>query len=237
MSSDHEQILAHLKRASTATLTHMLHQRGYRNVFMAGLHVLQPGMRLAGVARTARMVPERPDLVWKAEERDRTPYRKLTDSLGKDDVIVIDAHGDSGGGTVGDIMTARMKALSGGGLVVDGAIRDAGQIRDLGFPVYARHIHGAAISRSLHSLETDTVVCCCGCTVCPGDYLTGDSDGVVVVPAALAAELAAMAAVHEDEETYIRQRVSAGASLADAYPMNATLRAEYEQHRREHERS
>jgi len=118
-----------------------------------------------------------------------------------------------------------MKALGGGSLVVDGAIRDAGQIRDLGFPVYARHIHGAAISRSLHSLETDTIVCCCGCTVCPGDYLTGDSDGVVVVPAALAAE-------HEDEETYIGQRVSAGASLADAYPMNATLRAEYEQQRR-----
>lgn len=231
MAADDTEILENLKRSSTATLTHMLFQRGYRDVFMAGMQVLRPELRLAGRARTARMVPDRPDLRMAPERRDETPYRHLTDRIGTDEVIVIDAHGDSGGGVVGDIMTARMKARGGAGLVVDGAIRDAGQIRDLAFPVYTRHVHGGAISRSLHSLEADTIICCCGCTVIPGDYLAGDTDGVVVIPAALAAELAALAAEHEEEETFIRQKVQAGASLSEAYPMNAAIRAEYERQR------
>jgi regulator of RNase E activity RraA len=228
MPSQHEQILTYLRHASIATLTNLLFQRGYRDVFMAGLRVLHPDLRMAGIARTMRMVPDRPDLRIPPEERDRVPYRKLVDSLAKDDVAVVDAHGDSGGGVVGDIMTARMKALGAAGLVVDGAIRDAGQVTDLAFPVYTRHVHGGAISRTLISLETDTTIQCMGCTVIPGDYLAGDFDGVVVVPAAIAYDVAQLAAEHEEEETFIRQKVQAGAPLAEAYPMNAAVRAEYE---------
>jgi len=230
VASEHEQILGNLKRASTATLTHMLFQRGYRNTFMAGFHVIRPDLRMAGVARTARMVPDRPDIRYGPEWRDDQPYRMLTDTLGRDEIIVIDAHGDRDGGSIGDIMATRMQARAGAGLVVDGAVRDAWQIRDLGFPVYTRHVHGGAISRSLHSVEIDTIVWCGDCAVRPGDYLAGDPDGVVVVPAALALELSTIAVEHEDEEVFIRDQVKAGASLKDAYPMNAAIRAEYERH-------
>lgn len=232
MASEHSRILADLKRASTATMTHMLFQRGYRNVFMAGLQVLRPDLRMAGVARTARMVPDRPDLRYGPERRDEQPYRWLTDNLGHDEIIVIDAHGDDGGGSIGDIMASRMRARGGAGLVVDGAVRDAWQIKELDLPVYARHVHGGAISRSLHSMEIDSVVACRGCAVRPGDYLAGDADGVVIVPAALAAEIAALAVEHEDEELFIRDKVKAGASLKDAYPMTPAVREEYERLRR-----
>lgn len=228
MASEHDLTLANLRRASTATLTHLLFQRGYRNVFMAGLRVVRPDLRMAGVARTARMVPDRPDLRYGLERRDEQPYRWLTDNLGRDEIVVIDAHGDDGGDSIGDIMATRMQARGGAGLVVDGAVRDAWQIKELGFPVYARHVHGGAISRSLHSMEIDSVVVCRGCAVRPGDYLAGDADGVVLVPAALAPELSALAVEHEDEEVFIRDKVKAGASLGDAYPMTAPIRAEYE---------
>ena len=63
--------------------------------------------------------------------------------------------------------------------------------------------------------------------------MVGDPGGVVVVPAALATEAAAYGAEHEDLETYLRERVRAGAPLAEAYPPNEVVKAEYERVRRE----
>ena len=216
-----------------ATLTHWLNGRGYRNAYMAGLLCVRPDLRMAGRARTMRLVPNRPDLSDLFLTRDENPHRKAVEQIGAGEVLVIDAHGNNEGGILGDIMTARLAARKAAGLVVDGSLRDVWQIKGLDLAVYTRHVNAAAVQRALSAVEMDGIVVCAGVGVRPGDYVVGDPDGVVVVPAALAAEAAAYGAEHEDLETYLRERVRAGASLGEAYPPNEVIKAEYERHRKE----
>jgi regulator of RNase E activity RraA len=227
----HEQILAQLRRASAATVSHWLNQRGYRNAFLAGLTCVRPDLRLAGRARTLRLVPHRPDLNDLFPSRDDNPHRKAAEHIGAGEVLVVDAHGNDQGGILGDIMSARLKARGAAGLVVDGSLRDVWQIKQLDLPVYVKHVHAGAVSRGLAAVEMDGIVTCAGCGVRPGDYLLGDPDGVAVIPAALAAEAAAYAAEHEELEDFLREKVAAGAPLAEAYPPNEAVRAEFERRR------
>ena len=71
-------------------------------------------------------------------------------------------------------------------------------------------------------------IACGGTTVQPGDVVVGDGDGVVVIPPAIAAEVAAAAIAQEREEAYIAEQVAAGASVDGLFPMNAEWRAKYE---------
>jgi regulator of RNase E activity RraA len=228
----HGRILEQLNHSSVATLTHWLNGRGYRNAYVPRLLCVRPDLRMAGRARTMRLVPHRPDLAELFASRDENPHRKAVEQIGAGDVLVIDAHGNDEAGILGDIMTARLKARGAAGLVVDGCLRDVWQIKTLDLPVYTRHVNAAAVQRALSAVEMDGVVTCGGVAVRPGDYVVGDPDGVVIVPAGLAAEAAAYGAEHEDLETYLRGRVAAGAPLAEAYPPNEAVRADYERSRR-----
>lgn len=227
----HEQIVAQLQQSSVATLTAWLNGRGYRNAFMAGLTCVQPDLRMVGRARTMRLVPLRPDLAERYSTRDENPHRKAVEHIGGGEVLVIDAHGNDEGGILGDIMTARLKARGAAGLVVDGALRDLWQIKTLGLAVYVKHVNAAAIQRALSAVEMDGIVSCAGCAVRPGDYIVGDPDGVAVIPAALAPEAARYGAEHEALEEFLRLKVTQGAPLADAYPPNDAVRAEYDRYK------
>ena len=223
----HQTIVEQLQRSSVATVTAWLNQRGYRNAYMPRLHCVRPDLRLVGRARTMRLVPARPDLAELWASRDENPHRKAVEHIGAGEVLVVDAHGNDEGGILGDIMTSRLKARGAGGLVVDGSLRDVWQIEKLDLPVYTRHIHGAGIQRGLAAVEMDGIVTCAGVGVRPGDYLYGDPDGVVVIPAPLAAEAAAYGAEHEALEEYLRGKVLAGGPLAEFYPPSEAARAEY----------
>jgi len=130
-------------------------------------------------------------------------------------------------------MSARLKARGSAGLVVDGSLRDVWQIKALDLPVYVRHVNAAAVQRALSAVEMDGIVVCAGVGVRPGDYMVGDPDGVVVIPASLAVEAGAYGAEHEDLETYLRERVRDGAPLAEAYPPNDAVKADYERAKKE----
>jgi regulator of RNase E activity RraA len=231
-AATHRTILEGLSASSVATVVGWLNGRGYRNVFMAGLQVVRPDLRLVGRARTMRLVPQRPDLAELYPDREENPHRKAVEGIGAGEVLVIDAHGNAEAGILGDSMSARLKARGAAGLVVDGSLRDVWQIRGLDLPVYARHVNAAAVQRGLAAVEMDGIVACAGVAVRPGDYVLGDPDGVAVVPAPLAAEAAAYGAEHEAMEEFLRAKVSAGTPLAEAYPPNAAVRAEYEAQRR-----
>ena len=231
-AATHRQILDNLSRSSVATITGWLNQRGYRNAYMCGLRCVRPDLRLVGRARTMRLVPHRPDLADLYPSRDENPHRKAVEHIGEGEVLVIDAHANDEGGILGDIMTARLKARGAAGLVVDGSLRDVWQIKTLGLPVYVRHVNAAAIQRALSAVEMDGIVTCAGTGVRPGDYLIGDPDGVAVIPAVLAAEAAAYGAEHEDLEEFLREKVTGGSPLSEAYPPNEQVRAEYERFRR-----
>lgn len=224
----HARILEQLNASSVATLTGWLNGRGYRNAFLSGLTCVRPDLRMAGRARTMRLVPFRPDLSDLYLARDEDPHRKAVEQIGAGEVLVIDAHGNSEGGILGDIMSARLKARGAAGLVVDGSLRDVWQIKALDLPVYLRHINAAGVRRGLSSVEMDGIVACAGVAVRPGDYVVGDPDGVVVIPASLATEAAAYGAEHEALEMFLREKVGGGAPLAEAYPPNDAVKAEFE---------
>jgi regulator of RNase E activity RraA len=71
-----------------------------------------------------------------------------------------------------------------------------------------------------------------GVLVLPGDIIVGDDDGVLVIPRAVVAEVAAEAAEQDRLERFVYQKIDAGASIRGVYPPNEATRAEYEAHRR-----
>jgi regulator of RNase E activity RraA len=93
--------------------------------------------------------------------------------------------------------------------------------------VYSAGVHPAVLGRRHVPWETDVAIACGAAAVQPGDVIVGDSDGVVVLPAALAREVARAAVEQELEETFITERVAAGAGIEGLYPMNATWREEF----------
>jgi regulator of RNase E activity RraA len=216
-----------LLNMTTATATAMLNRRGYQNVFMSGAVPLQRGVRVCGRAATVRFGPGRPDLAPDLSERNQNePLWLAIEALEPGDFLVLDCGGDLRAGTTGDILVARIKQRGASGVVVDGALRDAAQIRDLvGLPCWSRGVHGSGYPAFLACLDRQLPVRCFGVTVLPGDYILADDDGAVAIPAALAAEVAADGVEQERKETFIRTLVEQGASIRDCYPPNdETLR-------------
>lgn len=223
----HQQIIEQLRQCSVATVTHWLFGKGYHHVFMRELTCLREDLPLVGRARTVRFVPVRPDLAGLFPDREENPHRKAVEHINSGEVLVVDAHGSAEGGIFGDIMSARLEARGAAGLVVDGGLRDVWQIKELALPTYVRHAHGGAVNRAVSAVEMDGIVSCAGVAVRPGDYLVGDPDGVVVIPATMVEEAVAHALPHDQLEVFIRERVRAGAPLLGNYPPSEGVRAEY----------
>ena len=174
---------------STATLTQQLQRRGIRNTYLSGLKPVDEGQRMVGYAHTLRYVPAREDLT--DLTRGQNAQRRAIESLTEDEVLIMEARGEPDAGTIGDIFVMRSKLLGAAGVVTDGALRDTPAIRTLGLPVYHQSSHAATLGRMHMPLDHQIPIACAGVTVIPGDILVGDGEGVVVLPAALAEEIAA----------------------------------------------
>ena len=216
-----------LESVATATLAAALQKRGVRTTFMSGLAAIKPGQRMVGRARTLRFVPIREDLIETYAPRLNT-QRAAIESLQPGEVLVIDARNDTEAGTIGDIFAMRAIQLGAVGIVTDGAVRDAAALRRLDIPVYNRASHGATFRRMHMPVDYQVPIACAGVTVVPGDIIVGDEDGVVVVPAALAHDVAAEAAHQELEEEWGMERVTAGESTDGAFPITPARRPEFE---------
>ncbi len=219
-----------LRNVSTATLSSILLRRhGIRNTFMAGLRPARPDLRLLGYAFTLRYVPAREDQSsagWNAQ-------KQAIESIGPEEVLVIDARQETRAGTIGDIMAARVQGRGATGIVTDGCLRDSPSFAGLGIPTYHQAVHAAVLGVVHHPLETNVPVACAGVLVFPGDVIVGDAEGVLVVPAALAEEVAAEALEQEQREAFALERVQAGESIRGLYPLAEERRAEYDAWRKE----
>ena len=216
-----------LESVATATLAAILQKRGVRTTFLSGLAPIKPGQRMVGRARTLRFVPIREDLVETYAPR-LNMQRAAIESLQPGEVLVIDARNDTEAGTIGDIFAARAIQLGAVGIVTDGAVRDAAALRGLGIAVYTRASHGATFRRMHMPVDQQVPIACAGVTVVPGDVIVGDEDGVVVVPAALAHDIAAEAEQQELEERWGMERVADGESTDGAFPITPARRPEFE---------
>jgi regulator of RNase E activity RraA len=234
-TTDDPELREKMTGVTTATATHLLILRGYRNQFMLGANPLQAGVRVCGRAVTVRFGPGRPDLEFTPDTRNENEHLRLAiESVRPGDFMVLDCGGDTRGGTVGDILTARIKRLGGVGVLVDGSIRDGGQIRELvGLPAWSRGIHGSGYPAFLVGLDHQRPVRAFGVTVVPGDYILADDDGAVAIPAALAAEIAEAGLETERKETFIRGLVEQGVSINECYPPNEETLRRYEAWKRQ----
>lgn len=223
-----EPAWAALSQVSTATLTVQLTRRGIRNAFIKGLQSTRPDLRLLGYAMTLRYVALREDI----RDADTAPLnqqKQAVESIGPDEVLVMEARGDAGAGTIGDILAARVLARGGAGVVSDGGLRDSEAVAALELPTYFQAPHAAVLGLIHYPLERQVPITCGGALVIPGDVLVGDRDGVVVLPAAMAEEIAHDAVAQEDREAFALERVQAGESIRGIYPLSDARRAEYEQ--------
>lgn len=227
-----------LRLVSTATLTTQLFKRGLRNTFMRGVQPLgRYGDNLVGPAFTLRNIPAREDLdnvsVFTNPEH---PQRRAIEITPAGHVLVIDCRGDTSAACAGQILVARLMTRGVAGLVGDGGIRDAGPISGMPFPVFCGGPSAPLNLARHHAVESNVPIGCGGVAVYPGDLIVGDRDGVVVLPAALADEVAYDAAEQEELEEFLLQRVIDGAALPGTYPPNEATRAAFEQWRNTRQR-
>lgn len=220
---------ANLRQASTATLTSQLMKRGFRNTFIPGLTATRPDLRLVGRALTLRYVPAREDLDVRVDFDNMTNVQRLAvEAIEAGQVLVIDARGDLGAATFGHILATRIMRRGAAGLVTDGAVRDSPRFPELDLPVYYRAAHATASSTAHHPADLNVVIGCGGLMVAPDDVVVGDAEGVVMIPGAIAEEVARDAAAQEALEDRIWERVNGGASIRGLYPPDDATRAELE---------
>ncbi|HMN82646.1 MAG TPA: ribonuclease activity regulator RraA [Burkholderiaceae bacterium] len=231
--TDTTQLCARLSAIPTGTLATILRQRGLHHVWMDGPVPLQPGQRpIAGPAFTLRYVPAREDMTTAESLAGPVSSRKAVETMNEGCVVVADAMGLRRAGVMGDILCARMQFRKVAGLVTDGAVRDRGALRDLGFPVWAQGAAAPPSLSALHYVEAQTVVGCGGVAVWPGDLIVADEDGAIVIPRALAADVCAQAGDKEAFERWVLDQVRGGASLDGLYPPSARTKARFEEEKR-----
>jgi regulator of RNase E activity RraA/2-keto-4-pentenoate hydratase/2-oxohepta-3-ene-1,7-dioic acid hydratase in catechol pathway len=225
-------LLRALGRVSTATLSSQLRRRGFNSVTLDRLHATQPGRKMAGFARTLRFVPFREDLF--AQYGGTLPggglnaQKRAVEQVRPGEILVIEARGDPTAGTVGDILALRAQVRGAAGIVTDGAIRDSQALRAMDLPVYYGATHPAVLGRRHVPWEVNTAIACAGVTVLPGDIVVGDGDGVIVIPAHLAMEVAQDAAEQELQEEFAAAMVARGESVDGLYPLGKRWQAAYE---------
>jgi regulator of RNase E activity RraA len=228
------ETLERLRLVSTATLTTQLFKRGLRNGFMQGVRPLgRYHGNLVGPAFTLRNIPAREDLDGIAVFTDpEHPQRRAIEIAPAGHVLVIDCRGDTRAACAGQILATRLMKRGVAGLISDGGIRDAGPIGDMRqFPVYCAGPSAPLNLAQHHAVESNVPIGCGGVAVYPGDLVVGDRDGVVVIPAPMAEEVAIEATEQEELEEFLLQRVEEGASLPGIYPPNEATRAAFQRWR------
>ena len=226
-----EQAKGLLMGVSTATLTTQLFKRGLRNTYLGGLFPLNPeAVRFVGPAFTIRYIPAREDIDKLDAFKDPAhPQRRVIETIPPGHVLVADCRGEVRAASGGGILTTRLRVRGAAAYVTDGGLRDTGEIGGMDFPVFCA---GPAAPLNLvahHAVcDLNVPIGCAGVPVYPGDILVGDREGVVVIPRALAEEVAQDGAEQERLERFLMARIEGGAPLPGTYPPNEETLAAYQ---------
>lgn len=221
-----DELRRKLEAVPVAALSGQLRKRGLNNVTIDGVRPMHPGSKLIGIAKTLRFVPGREDL-FASHGGGYNAQKRVFDTVQAGEVIIIEARGEAGSGTFGDILAIRAHARRAAGIITDGGVRDWDAVEVVGIPVYSGGAHPAVLGRKHVPWEGDVTVACGGTTVQPGDVIVGDADGVVVIPPGLVAEVVEAAIAQEVEDAWVAEQVAAGQPLDGLFPMNALWRAKY----------
>ncbi|MBL8568393.1 MAG: ribonuclease activity regulator RraA [Phreatobacter sp.] len=209
-----------LKGVSTATLCTALFKRGLRNQFIQDVRPLNPSLpNMVGEAFTLRYIPAREDLNPLSVFLDRGhPQRKAVEDCPPGAVMVIDSRKDARAASAGGILVSRLMKRGVAGVVTDGGFRDSPEIATLSIPAY-HHRPSAPTNLTLHqAIDINVPIGCGDVPVWPGDVVVGDGEGVIVIPAHLADEVATEAVEMTAFEDFVTEKVLEGRSILGLYP-------------------
>jgi regulator of RNase E activity RraA len=209
-----------LMKVSTATLCTALFKRGLRNQFIQDVHPLDPTLpNMVGEAFTLRYMPAREDLNPITVFNDRNhPQRQAVEQCPVGAVLLMDSRKDARAASAGGILVSRLMKRGVAGVVTDGGFRDSPDIAKLGFPAYHQR-PSAPTNLTLHqAIDINVPIGCGDVAVWPGDVVVGDGEGVIVIPAAMADEIAAEATEMTVFEDFVQEKVLEGRSILGLYP-------------------
>ena len=224
-------LVASLAHIGSATASGELRRLGIRSAFIQGPVAMTPGASIVGPALTLQFMPKREDLYPDAEYVDPESqlHRHVLYHTQPGDIVVVDARADLISGVFGAMMMTYFRGRGGLGVVIDGAIRDFAEIKALGLGLWLRGVTpNFHTQTNIYPFAVNVPVACGGVTVMPGDIIIADDDGAVVVPIALAQQLADNATEHVEWEEFSRIKLAEGGDLRRYYPLSDAARPEYE---------
>ncbi len=197
----------------SAVLADVLDGLGHRTSCLpADLRPLRPEWTLFGRAATLSFVavaaePERPYAV----------ELECVDALRPGDVLVTTTHGDRGSALWGELLSTASRAHGAVGAVIDGLTRDARKILAMDFPVFAAGFSPLDSKGRLDGISHGQPIRIGDCVVRPGDWVFGDIDGVVVVPAELAGQAFPLALAKVKGENRVREELAKGRNAREVF--------------------
>jgi regulator of RNase E activity RraA len=211
---------AKLMTVSTATLCTALFKRGLRNQFIQDVRPLNANLpNMVGEAFTLRYIPAREDLNPITVFQDPNhPQRAAVEQCPSGAVMVFDSRKNARAASAGNILISRLMVRGCAGVVTDGGFRDSPEIAAMSFPAYHQR-PSAPTNLTLHqALDINVPIGCGDVPVFPGDIVVGDKEGVIVIPANIADEVADETVEMTAFEDFVQEEVMKGRSIIGLYP-------------------